>query len=973
MKSERMERIRSTVVSAVAILLCACGGGGGSGSPPPVPVVAISPTRITLDANSSTTFQGSGGTPPYTFAVSSGLGTVFSSGLYSATNAGGAATVTVTDSKGGSASGSVTINTPLSILPPAIAMAINTIQTFTAYGGSPPYTYSIVNGAGNLDARLGTYQAGGVPGMATIGATDSLGSTVNTSVTVNSGLAIAPASITMTSGSGQTYGFAGQNGALQYQYVVVSGSGSIDASGIFTVGTHGGTTVVKVTDRQGTSATATVQSLHVRTNGPVYSAITDGANWYLGGLFSAVNPYQTSRMTSLDPASGAPILACDFAGGFDNDLLTSVYAGGALYVGGYFQHYRGVAVPGGLVRLDPKTCALTGTYFSASDGAGYVSAIALVGSSVFIASDARIYRGQALNPYGNSLIKIDAVTGQLDAAFSQSTAFNGPVRRMIATPTELYAAGEFSGPINTSVGSAVVRIDAATGVLDTAFAPTANLGGIVQAMALDGNSLYVGGWFSNQFGNLIKVDATTGALDSAFNQTVGFNSNVRDLLLSGTSLYVAGDFSLYNGLPAVGVARLDAVNGTLDTTFTASTGLSTTSFFGNGRALAMSGNALYVGGAFTSYRGQPAMRLAKLDATTGRLDPNFTQATGLDNYVNTLAASDTAIYPGGIFRTYRGAPVSNIAKMTIDGTMDTAFLSQGGFNGKVVALSLVGSDLYVAGSFTSFAGASANYVAKLNGVSGSLDHQFTQSAGLNAPTYSMTTNGTALYLGGGFTTYRGIACNALAKLDLATGDVDSNFVQAAALPGNTIVSTVAINGNFLYLGDNSPTYGGVTTGVGRVDAATGASDSAFAQNSLGAYTYSYAFSPNAVYIGGNYGAPITKFDIVTGVLDPAFVPVQGANASPIRALALANGALYVGGQYPSGGIGPFDRMPAKLNPATGVYDPAFSLTAAIDGDIYVIQPSTAAIYIAGEFTTYRGAPAYYFGLIDPASGGLIEP
>jgi hypothetical protein len=327
-----------------------------------------------------------------------------------------------------------------------------------------------------------------------------------------------------------------------------------------------------------------------------------------------------------------------------------------------------------------------------------------------------------------------------------------------------------------------------------------------------------------------------------------------------------------------------------------------------------------------------------------------------------------------VFRTYRGTAVSNIAKFLADGTIDTGFISQSGFNGKVIALSLLGSDLYAAGSFTSYAGAAANYVAKLNGGTGALDSRFTQAAGLNAPALTMAANSTAIYLGGTFSSYRGTTCNGLAKLDLAAGNLDSNFNQAAALPSNTIVSAVAINGAFLYLGDNSPTYGGVTTRVGRINAATGAIDLTFGQNGLGSYTNAYAFSQTSVYVGGNYALnPVIKYDINTGLPDPAFVASYTANAQPIRALAVASDALYVGGQYASGGIGPFDRMPSKLDLTTGIYDPVFSVTVATDGDVYVVQPINSSLYIAGEFTQYRGAPAYYFTLVDPNSGALIEP
>jgi trimeric autotransporter adhesin len=73
-------------------------------------------------------------------------------------------------------------------------------------------------------------------------------------------------------------------------------------------------------------------------------------------------------------------------------------------------------------------------------------------------------------------------------------------------------------------------------------------------------------------------------------------------------------------------------------------------------AFAFSGSPLYIGGSFTTYRGVPAQHIAKLDLINGNLDATFTQATGLDNTVNSLDISGSSLYLGGSFTAYRGNP-----------------------------------------------------------------------------------------------------------------------------------------------------------------------------------------------------------------------------------------------------------------------------------------------------------------------------
>ena len=118
--------------------------------------------------------------------------------------------------------------------------------------------------------------------------------------------------------------------------------------------------------------------------------------------------------------------------------------------------------------------------------------------------------------------------------------------------------------------------------------------------------------------------APPGSGSGGFTQGTGFNAHVRTIVTAqdGTNdLYVGGDFTTYNGQPANHLIRLRP-NGTVAQTF------------GQGfdevvvaLALATDGShALYAGGPFTQFNGQPVPQLVRLTLTAFAMRP-FSPAT----------------------------------------------------------------------------------------------------------------------------------------------------------------------------------------------------------------------------------------------------------------------------------------------------------------------------------------------------------
>ena len=216
--------------------------------------LAIAPVAATLTATASLTFSASGGTPPYVYSMTSGLGTIDAdTGVYSAPLGASTDAVRVTDAAGGTNDAAVTVTTAgaLGISPSSISLVTNGSITFAAGGGTAPYTFSVESGGGVIDAVSGAYVAPPTSGLATVRVTDSQGTpeTAEASITVNiaGALLISPSSIVL--GTGGSVSFNAYGGVAPYAFSIVVGGGSVDpVTGVYNAPLGSDSVTVRVTD-----------------------------------------------------------------------------------------------------------------------------------------------------------------------------------------------------------------------------------------------------------------------------------------------------------------------------------------------------------------------------------------------------------------------------------------------------------------------------------------------------------------------------------------------------------------------------------------------------------------------------------------------------------------------------------------------------------------------------------------------------
>jgi hypothetical protein len=150
--------------------------------------LAITPSLVTIRETETALFVASGGSGGYTYSVYSGAGSIDdpATGVYTAPAAPGTAVVRVTDGSGGTSDATVTIvpGGPLEISPANAIVPVRGIQTFSAQGGAPPYTFSVSSGPGSVNSVTGIYSAPGATGVAIVQVADSNNDTDTAMVTV---------------------------------------------------------------------------------------------------------------------------------------------------------------------------------------------------------------------------------------------------------------------------------------------------------------------------------------------------------------------------------------------------------------------------------------------------------------------------------------------------------------------------------------------------------------------------------------------------------------------------------------------------------------------------------------------------------------------------------------------------------------------------------------------------------------------
>jgi trimeric autotransporter adhesin len=260
------------------------------------------------------------------------------------------------------------------------------------------------------------------------------------------------------------------------------------------------------------------------------------------------------------------------------------------------------------------------------------------------------------------------------------TGMNGGVDALLLTPETVYFGGNFLD-INGEARAGLAAVDRVTGALRPWKANAwyagegGNFLGDIRAFASSGSVIYVGGGFENIGGELQQAivggvpRSGLAALDPITGQPTAFNRagrhNVYALAISSSSLYAGGSFSDPLHPLGFGLAAFDLTTGAMTLWDPGVNGRVESNALVE--SMAISGNTIYIGGAFTQAGGQSRQNLAAIDRTSGlatdlRLDTSRQQIDpALRGRVHAVYDDGKTLYVGGDFDTIGGLARNAIA------------------------------------------------------------------------------------------------------------------------------------------------------------------------------------------------------------------------------------------------------------------------------------------------------------------------
>lgn len=647
----------------------------------------------------------------------------------------------------------------------------------------------------------------------------------------------------------------------------------------------------------------------------VHAIAIDGDDVYIGGSFEFIGSTRVYNVAHYDHLTKTWKPMGD---GFDGTVNALAVKDGKVYAGGSFSYV-------GFNKSTPMNdiAVWDGNSWSEVGGGldGSVYSIAFLGSNLVVGG----YFSNTGYDDNTLAISVSNIAMWDGSTWSDmGSSLNDQVNCMLTVDDSLYVGGYFydyaSGLRGVAKYSGGDWIPVGVGV-----------GGGVNALAVMNGNIWIGGDFLRS-GDATQVLNMLAVWDGASINAVGTDpkigitdamGTVLSLHASGDSMYIGGMFSNIEGVQVDGIAKWR--NGKI---YPVSGGL-----YGTVNSIVYGGShGTLVGGVFLEAGGQPCNGLASLlSGDVWTLNEATPAATGgyLETDVTAVVTNDRYVFVGGYFTTIATKPMQHIAMWD---KVNRVWLPLGkGLNQGVRAMYLQDNKLYVGGGFNFAGDTVANHVAYYDLSTGiwhsmgngsvrfveafagdgtniyassifdllSLGYReeiakwdgssWTAIEGeINGRVYSLCYVGSTLFVGGYFNAINSTKIANIATYDgnswSQVGGGTSSSVWCMLPVGNDLY----VSGYFAVAGSDSVFY------IARWDGQRWHS----LGGGLGNGATSLAHNSSGLYVGGYFiHADGIVVDFLANWDGSSWAPVLGGTGSTVRALALDQSALYVGGSF----------------------------------------------------------------------------
>ena len=494
--------------------------------------------------------------------------------------------------------------------------------------------------------------------------------------------------------------------------------------------------------------------------------------------------------------------------------------------------------------------------------------------------------------------------------------------------------------------------------------------GSVKAVALVGDTAYVGGDFTRvgtPSGSGVVVDAASGKRDARWPAITGGPVKLAVSDLVG-GWYLAGDFTRVGSVPRRGVAHIRA-NRRLDRVWNPNIPGSSVDAF------AVTKHRLYVSGYFTPQR-SPGVSILAFDRSRGTVRFRvrtrsrvtalavagetlyFSRSADSNTTKNLISAADAVT---GRLRPFR-------VRATVKACREMRMGNCEGVPG-VFALAIRGRTIFAAGFFNSVNGVRRLDAAAFDRLTGKVLPWAPQP---NNSINTMKIAGNRLYVGGWFTRIGGKPRTHLAALDLVLGHAQS---WRPAVPGE-LVRDVAVDATTVYVAADA--YEVPEKGLAAYDRRSGRQRSWHPDPNGEVATL--VRNGGNLFVGGSFNGVasakrlgLAAINLKTGSLERWNAALNGEPDFPgtehpsVSALATDGTRLYVGGDFVRADGKPRGSL-AAFNLADGSLD---GWNPGADGDVDALAVSGSDVFAGGSFRTVGNQP--HRGLAKIDATGNVAP
>ncbi len=539
---------------------------------------------------------------------------------------------------------------------------------------------------------------------------------------------------------------------------------------------------------------------------------------------------------------------------------------------------------------------------------------------------------------------------------------DGPVFSIVSDENNVYIGGKFNkvAPVTGPAAS----IDINTGFADTDMPYIEGID-VYTIVSDNQGGWYIGGYFDFVDGYPIKNVAHIKAdktVDTLWKPNP--NKPVNCIEVFNNNVFIGGIFDTIDNYPIKVFAKVDNIQGNVDTTwnFNIDYSYSSIGIYPSINSIAINGSYLYIAGKFDIIGGLPAntiKHLALIDINTGALNTDFHPNPS-------YMIKKTYLYNDKLYCIGQGNPL-----FYIQGNSSTLFIVNN-FSGSLSDIKIWGSYIYVAGMIEY--NSTTYYMARFNLSTGLLDESW--NPGFNNYVNTFSIYGNYIFAGGIFNSIDGQIVPNIAKINLSDGSVISTWKPDPIIKydvwNDIYIYCTNIIGNKLYVGGRFYAIGSVhksnlakLTTNGIIDASwtVNTNDTVYILTLYGDNLYA---GGKFTTIGGTNRNYIARLNKNTGVVDANWNP--NAN-NVVKTIAIVSSFtstdIYVGGAFTSIGGQTRNRI-AKLTNSTGTANITWNPNA--NGEVRVIKPSLFSLVVGGTFTNIGGQPQSYAAILDNTNG-----